>query len=41
MLCTTDAAVADMMRKLAALKIARERIQQNTLGNPRMRTITC
>lgn len=40
MLYTTDAAVAVMTRKLAALKTARERIHQNTLGSPCMTTIT-
>ena len=40
MLCTTNIAVTNMTRKLAALKIARERTQQSTLGNLHLTTIT-
>ena len=40
MLSNTNVAIADMTRKLAALKIARERTQQSTLGSLHMTTIT-
>ena len=40
MLRTTNVAIEDITRKLATLKIARERTQQNALGSLRMTTIT-
>ena len=40
MLRTTNVAIANMTRKLVALKIARERRQQSTLGNLHLTTIT-